>query len=381
MSVRHAVLLTSVVVLGACASDSGTSPDSQTRAPVYPEWTGTVSSPVLPVGAAGGGDLTPGQHVVYVSLAPGVMPAAEHVSITSTRTARFSLRPTVVDGGFDPQAIAAEVGDTLTFGVERTSGGPDVYAYVVRAGTLPKVLRVSPATHSPNVRLNESIFVVFSEPFDSRALAGGAINLLDGGTPVSVRAKFRDASALSVELVPDSPLRGSTPYEIDVTSRVVDKAGVALGKPIRTDFTTMAEPSPAVVAITSFSMIEFQYPGDSRWFYAPQVLVTESGGKGSAEIHRLDFSIPGMPGIPAACSTGIYIGPGQSHNLIGELYGDWELTIFGSKRAEPGEATAVVTYTDATGRRVALSARGPIVSGSLPTTYTGGRSSMSPGSC
>jgi hypothetical protein len=86
---------------------------------VYPEWTGTVSSPVLPVGAVAGGDLTPGQHVVYVSLAPGVMPAAEHVSITSTRTARFSLRPTVIDGGFDPQAIAAEVGDSLTFGVER----------------------------------------------------------------------------------------------------------------------------------------------------------------------------------------------------------------------------------------------------------------------
>jgi len=143
----------------------------------------------------------------------------------------------------------------------------------------------------------------------------------------------------------------------------------------------MAEPSPAVVAITSFSMIEFQYPGDSRWFYAPQILVTESGGKGSAEIHRLDFSIPGIPGIPATCSTGIYIAPGQSHNLVGELYGDWELAIFGSKRAEPGEATAVVTYTDATGRRVALTARGPIVSGSLPTTYTGGRNSMSPGSC
>ena len=285
MSVRHAVLLTSVVILSACASDAATSPDSQTRPPVYPEWTGTVSSPVLPVGAVAGGDLTPGQHVVYVSLAPGVMPAAEHVSITSTRTARFSLRPTVIDGGFDPQAIAAEVGDT-----------PDVRCRTHERRTrriqlrrsrrdAAQVLRVSPATHSPSVRLNESIFVVFSEPVDSRALADGAINLLDGGTPVSARAKFRDALALSVELVPSSPLRASAPYEIDVTSRVVDRDGVPLGRPIRTDFTTMAEPSPAVVAITSFSMIEYQYPGDSRWFYTPQILVTESGGKGSAEIH------------------------------------------------------------------------------------------------
>jgi Bacterial Ig-like domain len=336
--------------------------------------------PGPPVGIVGG-SLAPGQHAVYISLVPGSMPTAQRVNITSPRSPNFALYPAVVDGGFDPVGIAAEVGDTLIFGVERTNGGPAVYTYVVRPGTAPTVVRVSPRTHAPNVRLDESIFVVLSEPLDIRALAPGAIGLLDAGVPVGATAKFREPSATAVELVPEAPLRASTAYEVDVTSAVVGRTGVPLERPIRTDFTTRVDPSPAVLAITSFTMLEFKYPRDDRWYYAPQIVVAESGAKGGAEIRRLDFSIPGLGNIPPMCSTGIWIPPGGSESLVGEAYGDWEFTIFGSKRAEPGEAAVMVTYLDMTGRRVTLTARGPVVAGSLPTTYTGGRGSMSPGFC
>ncbi len=130
-------------------------------------------------------------------------------------------------------------------------------------------------------------------------------------------------------------------------------------------------------------MIEYQYPtAPGLWFYAPQIRVNETSGHGSIAVYKIDVTIPGFGSSPGFCSTGMRVAAGSTRDLVNELYGDYELSYDdGDKRAGPGDATLVLSYSDETGRRGTLSAHGPIVPGALPTTYTGGQSSMAPGDC
>ena len=129
-------------------------------------------------------------------------------------------------------------------------------------------------------------------------------------------------------------------------------------------------PSDALV-VDSFSMIEFQYasaPGE--WFYAPQVRAHAGQGH-TASVLVMKFSIPGLGNAPPfGCGASLDVKP---RDLFGEVYGDWLLSIDQTGHRATGEAaTATITFLDEAGVSSTRVVTGPIVPGSLPTTYTGG---------
>ena len=134
------------------------------------------------------------------------------------------------------------------------------------------------------------------------------------------------------------------------------------------------DPSGAALVIDSFSMIEYQYPGDPTWYYAPQVQIREVNGKGAAAITMVDFQIPGLLPAPP-CNTYTPVAPLELLNVFQESYGDFAFAIYAAGvRATGDTATVSVLYADGTSPVRSITARGPIRGGSLPTTYSGGSS-------
>ena len=123
------------------------------------------------------------------------------------------------------------------------------------------------------------------------------------------------------------------------------------------------------LVIESFSMLEVQYSTSTRWFYAPQVRVRESTGRGTADVIQSDFTIPGLGAAPPYYRLR-RVKAGESRDLFQEVYGDFELTIDGAGRATAGLAELRLTVHDAAGYHT-LTATGPVVPGIFPTTYSG----------
>jgi hypothetical protein len=326
-----------------------------------------------------------GDHAAYVGLPPGTITSAVRVDISSRRSLALSFlaEGAIANGGFDPIPIVAEVGDTLTVVITRDDGSKSTFSPVVPTPGPPVVLRLSPTTGTREVPLNAALFAVFSEPILPSSQPAGAMGLLQSGIEVAGVLRPRDDQSLVVALDPAVILESGATYQLVVTKNVVTAAGQHLATPVQGSFTTTAAALPSALAIESFTMIEYQYPSAPGWWsYAPQIRVDETSGHGSITIFRIDITIPGFGPSPGVCSTGIRVAAGSGRDLVSERYGDYELSYdAGGKRAEPGEATVVLTYSDETGRKGTLSAHGPIVSGALPTTYTGGQSTMAPLDC
>jgi len=158
---------------------------------------------------------------------------------------------------------------------------------------------------------------------------------------------------------------------VDSPSLHAQVPAVVLAKPAAT--------APGPLVIQRFFMTEFQYSSaPDRWFYAPQVEATVAPGH-SVLISYLLFSIPGVnTPIPADTIPNwpcfAHVSAGTAVELNGEVYGDWTMSIGGEpgRQATGADATARISYTDDAGVTSTLTLHGPIVPGSLPTTYTGG---------
>jgi hypothetical protein len=125
------------------------------------------------------------------------------------------------------------------------------------------------------------------------------------------------------------------------------------------------------LTVNAFSVVEFRYPSATgQPFYAPQLLVTAADST-SVTILTLVFHIPGLDDPIPSIGCGGHILAGATRQLNGEVYGDWTFSISG-QRATGEPATAVVTFIDDTGALGTITVRGPIESGGLPGTYTGG---------
>jgi len=124
-----------------------------------------------------------------------------------------------------------------------------------------------------------------------------------------------------------------------------------------------------------FFVIEFKYPGSTTWSYAPQLTVRETSGRSTATVTKLVVVLPGLnPGTNPMppFDTSKCVAPGQTLSLLNEIYGDFELTFDRPGSRASGTASIVTTFADPDGREGTTSATGPIVPGSLPTTYSGG---------
>jgi len=139
-------------------------------------------------------------------------------------------------------------------------------------------------------------------------------------------------------------------------------------------YTLVVPDSQPYIVVREFTLIEFSsYDGGP--YYAPQLVVADTAG--GAGLRIVGFQMLDLPGVyapgPRAHAVGISVPPNQDIPLFWEIYGDWSLTFGdGVHRATGATARARLTYRDSSGHLYANTIEGPIVSGDLPTTYTGG---------
>jgi|SRR5437667_76931 len=239
---RGATWLTLVGVLsvGACHGDGPLAPppppplrEVVVSNPVTRTSSG-VSRPAIPLAQAATAETT------YVSLPPGTAPTGDLATIRNLRTDSTVEAP-VGDGGFDPVAVSAAVGDTIEV-VVRDQDGTIVHSVraAVAAKRPPILIRTNPASLKRDVPLNASIVIVFSEPIDSASVTGETVQLRRGSVIVDGERRFRDSAHTTLVFTPAALLAPATTYELVITRGIRDLEGDALESEFTVEFTTAA---------------------------------------------------------------------------------------------------------------------------------------------
>ncbi len=210
-----------------------------------------VASPALRAAApSAGNDM---ENVVYISLPTGTIPNGLSAAIGDKRTGQ-SVAAGLVDGGLDPTAIPAQVGDTLEIVVSLSTGGQERFLTVVPVRARPKVVRTDPSPHKRDVPLNASIVVIFSEPIAASSLTSGALTLTRGSTIVSGQIAYLDDTHASVVFTPAQPLTASSEHLLVVTSGIRDQDGEQLEAEVTVPFTTGDASSTGELRVTVTSV-------------------------------------------------------------------------------------------------------------------------------
>src|SRR5882672_6897811 len=253
------------IVIFACAALFGACTDSVGPTIVEPLTGLLVSNPISTGAVATGGTVgasrspaspAAADSIVYVSLTPGTVPSGTDATIRRLGGSD-ALTTHILDGGFDPLAIGAQVGDTILIRVTGT-GGVTLFQTktVVAATRQPVVVRTDPPPRKRDVPLNTAIVVVFSEPVAGTSLNAASVQLRAGQSAVSGTVRFIDATLdpthVTAEFVPDAPLSANTEYTLIVTQQVRDLDGDALAARDTATFTTgnISTGAPASVEIS-----------------------------------------------------------------------------------------------------------------------------------
>ena len=193
--------------------------------------------------------------VAYVALAPGTVPQGVTATISNTNAARLvSVTPAMLDGGFDPVAIPALVGDTLVLVLANSAGGSTQQTMVVHPPINPRVVRTAPPGGKTGVAVNAEIKAVFTEPMDMTTLDTAKVRLWAGGT--RVRGVVRPSpDRLAVTFTPDSLLRPNQAYLLTLDSSITSGANLSLGAQVQTGFTTTSDTTAPLVV--SLSAVDF----------------------------------------------------------------------------------------------------------------------------
>ena len=224
----------------ACADSTGL---TETRVDSLPNIPGlTVSAPVPGPAVAGGAQVSFAAasveaSVVYVSFAPGSVPTGRQATIRNVATGQ-SIAADLVNGGFDPVAIAASIGDTLLVEVRGTFADVILAGKVIPVRRPPVVVRTDPPPKKRDVALNAIIVIVFSTPIDATTLTAGSVQLWRGATPVPGTMRFADAAHVRAEFHPDALLAAQTDYQLVVSQGIRDVNGAALESAVTVPFTT-----------------------------------------------------------------------------------------------------------------------------------------------
>jgi len=219
--------------------------DAPTAGPVTASSPFVVSSPQT-VGvtrdASGTGGSAAPNDVVYVALPPGSIPDAQLVTIRVHPTG-VTVTANPANGGLDPVAVAATLGDTLYVDVQ-VSGRSAPVRYILPVGKHggPVVIRTSPPHQKRDVPLNTNVLVVFSEPILPSSVNSGTVLLADGNIFVTAGIAFVDSTHIMSTLTPVAPLSPSTDYTLTISQSVQDLAGQTLAAPVIVTFTTAMGP-------------------------------------------------------------------------------------------------------------------------------------------
>ena len=235
--------------LSACLDDHIANPPSPAPSGLIvsnpvPNVALSVSAPVGVAQLSGGGD------VVYVSLTPGTAPTGTQAIVHALGDPDL-VSATVVNGGFDPVPVSAQMGDTILVQVldanERVVF--DARA-VVTAARPPVVVRTDPPPKKRDVPLNASIVIVFSEPVDSATLTTGTVQLRRGGLPIPGTIRPLAGTVTDAVFTPGVRLDANTDYELIVTPGVRDIGGAPLEETVTVDFTTGAATVGPVASVS-----------------------------------------------------------------------------------------------------------------------------------
>ena len=217
-------------LMAGCSDSSGPSARPVNQVPSL-----IVSSPENQ-GAAANADVVGG--IGWVSLPPGSVPDGQSAMIRYGRSG-VNVAVVLVDGGFDPVAISASVGDTIFVDITHSGNSTPLTGFqVVAIRKAPSVVRTSPPRGKSDVPLNAAIVAVFSAPVDPATLSPSSFGLLRGGAPVAGTVRLVGTSGISAEFFPDSALAPQTSYELFVTQAIRDVNGVPLATAVTGTFST-----------------------------------------------------------------------------------------------------------------------------------------------
>lgn len=189
--------------------------------------------------------------VAYLSAVPGTYPGTTSAAIRNETRGGASRSGQVIDGGFDPIGIDAEVGDDLSLTISTAGGGSMApIAVKVPARRRPAVVRTIPAKGRTDVALNIQVLVVFSEPVDRSSATPSSVSLIQDGNVVSGSVLVSE-DGLSAQFIPEGPLKSQTVYTLEVDRGIRDLDGDPLEEVSTVIFTTAATTAGTVVVTTA----------------------------------------------------------------------------------------------------------------------------------
>jgi len=228
-----------LLVLLAANCENGTAPERPGPTGVSP--TAIVSDPTATeelaarTGAAAGA----ADPVTYVSFPPGTFSTSGQGGALTVRNQRTmaSLTTGLQDGGLDPVALLAELGDSLEFRVD-TGGAPSIeFIKEVPDAKRPTVVRTDPKSGKRDVPLNIQLRVIFSEPVDPGTVTNSTLVVEQQRSPVDGDIVV-SPDGLVATFLPTAPLLPETDYTIFVGSGILDLDGSPLEAPVTAEFTT-----------------------------------------------------------------------------------------------------------------------------------------------
>src|SRR5712671_5319723 len=163
-----------------------------------------VVAPSLATSTQGTLALTSGgaDSVVYVSLAVGTLPSGTHASIKRLDDT-LAITTAVLDGGFDPVPITAQIGDSIEVRVTEAGGAVVFHALLaVAAVRHPIVVRTYPPPRKRDLPLNASIVIVFSEPVAGATVTSTSLQLRDGTNMVPGLARILPGTGSTAAFTP-----------------------------------------------------------------------------------------------------------------------------------------------------------------------------------
>jgi hypothetical protein len=167
---------------------------------------------------------------------PETLPTGVEVTIRNALTGDLKTVP-VVNGGWDPVAIAARPGDTVRIAVKTAEGQSQEYANIIPLHRRPMILRTEPQSGLNDARLNTPMVVVFSEPIDQTTATRARVQLRRRGLPVANDISF-STSGLEMQIRPEGGLAPVSSYALVVTAELADQQGDRLEKGVQVEFTT-----------------------------------------------------------------------------------------------------------------------------------------------
>ena len=204
-----------------------------------------------------------GDSVVYASLLPKTVPTGVTATVRAL-TSGATVTTAIQDGGFDPVALTAKVGDSVTTVVV---DGTDSVLFRAAAAVTPirriSVIRTDPGSGKRDQPLNANIVIVFSGPVDVTTLTA-SVQLFNGTTSIPGTVSLLAGSPTTAVFSPSRPLDQNTDYRLVVTTGVEDITGGSLDADIAVTFTTgttMVLPASTVTVSPDTSALAIAWQG------------------------------------------------------------------------------------------------------------------------